>query len=188
MEPCMALSAEENPPELLAPLDDPMVLSRQWCVVQTRSRREKKLAWCLARMGIPYFLPMVRTKTVSRNEVANPMFAGILFATYDPHDGTLDRIRATHHQSGYLFTRNQTRLRQELAMLAHGCITTRSLREEPRHFRVGDSVRIFQGPMKGLEGRVAQPGDSSKPRLYVELLLIGRLVSVEIDPRMVASL
>jgi len=184
----MALAAEENPPELLAPLDDPMVVNRLWCVVQTRARREKALAWCLARMGIPYFLPMVRTRTVSRNEVANPMFRGILFATYDPHDETLDRIRATHHQSGYLFTRNQPRLRQELAMLAHGCITTRSLREEPRHFRVGDSVRVFQGPMKGLEGRVAQPGDSDQPRLYVDLPLIGTLVSVVIDPRIVQSL
>ena len=184
----MALTEEQNPPELLAPLDDPMVVSRRWCVAYTRSRMEKRLAWHLARMGIPYFLPMVTEYTVSRNRVKNVLFRGTLFMTYLDNDESLDLARQSRCVAKFLFTDNQPRLRQELALLASERPERRTLRLEDHKLQAGDAVKIASGPMMGLEGRVGLSPGSREPRFFVELGLLGQLVSVEINPQLVEAL
>lgn len=178
---CMVLTLEENPPELLAPLDDPSLQGREWCVALTRSRSEKKLAWYLAHRRIPYFLPMLETRTISRNAVRNPLFKQILFLSFSPHDGSLEEAKNSRCIATYWFTRNQPRLRQELALIASETCQSRSLRTEPRSLRTGDAVRVVSGSMEGLLGRVARMPDGTL-RIYVHLQLLGVPCSMEVSP------
>jgi transcription antitermination factor NusG len=184
----MAIPVDENPPELLAPLDDPSLVGCEWCVARTKSRHEKVLAWHLVSVRVPYFLPMKLVRTVSRNTVLNPLFPGIVFICFRPGDSSLGLARESRLIGGnFMFTKLQARLRAELALIASETFASRTLRSEHGPFRTGDAVRVREGPMMGLEGRVAQMPGEAGPRIFVDLIFMGKH-SMEIDAKLLEAL
>ncbi len=198
----MALALEENPPECPTPL--PLVRGR-WAVACTRANREKRLATYLLEVGLPYLLPMVATKSASRNRILNPLFDGFVFVASNPprrglaavgpndseYANMLDCVRASGHTCGFIHARDQALLRSELALLAP--LPQLPPGESCRRFNIEDAAALqqlaaaqgevaFVAPhaFAGLHGVLTSNG-SAHQRFAVILKLLGRAVSVEVE-------
>lgn len=182
----MALKVEENPPELLAPLDQYAPPRYEWNAVVTKSRHEKRLAFHLSRQRIPYFLPMVARRTVSRNLVLSPLFPGFVFVAMEKGTDFWDVVRESHCVASIWPTRDQVRIFQELNLLASENVHNRTLVvAQERDLRIGDTVRVTEGPFAGMTGKVTVR--SGVTRLTVQLQLMGTVASMDIDPRKLES-
>lgn len=184
----VVLALADNPLEYLS---HPSSVPGEWAVAQTRSRQEKSLATAIASPPIgplDYFLPYQASRNAARSLTLTPFFPGIVFialpSSPESRAAALDLLRAAPQVYGFLFTKNQRRLRQELAALASEHPTERTLQREAA-LPIGTSVAVTEGPMQGLEGTVhgnLRPHETEpRPRFYVDMPLMGTVVSLEID-------
>jgi transcription antitermination factor NusG len=160
--------------------DDP---SKRWCVLHTKSRREKKIAEQCGRSGIRYYLPLRKSVTGCRGRryvAMVPIFSGYVFAYLDWTGRK--RLYQTNHIARVIDVVDQGRLLDEL----------RSVRrvEESGSFLYpltsitkGTSVRIIDGPLAGLQGKVCRV--KSKHCVVLEVDIIKQAVACEIDAGMV---
>lgn len=159
-----------------------------WYVAHTRSRNEKMLALQLARLQVPYYLPLSQrvtrsaiTRRVSRSMV--PVFPGYVFfnATTDQRYEALRTNRIVQ----ILDVPNQDQLVAELlqldALLAH----TEDF-DIASQLQVGDWARISSGPLLGLEGIITRT--NSRWRLHMNVTILGQSANVEIDAHSVEKI
>lgn len=156
-----------------------------WYVVHTLPRAETRAQWHLGNQGFPTFLPRyLKSRRHARQitKVASPLFPRYLFVQVDCErmpwrsingtfgvsrlvsDGDLpvpvpamliDEIRAREDAAGYI------RVGRDL------------------HCKIGDPVRITEGPLCDLVGLFESLSDEERVTLLVNLL--GRDVRVEIS-------
>ena len=158
----------------------------RWWVLHTRPRAEKSLARCLLGRGSPFFLPLYQREWRShgRARCSNlPLFSGYVFLFGDGQ-ARLDALD-TNHVAGVLPVADQARLYSDLAgvyrLMQAGAPLTPEERLEP-----GAIVEIASGLLAGLEGKVLRRG--KKMKLVVEVQLLQRGVSVEIERWMIRAL
>jgi transcription antitermination factor NusG len=158
----------------------------RWWVLHTRPRAEKSLARRFLGRQVSFFLPLHRHQWRNRGRTFTshmPLFPGYVFL----RGSADDRLAAltTNLVANVLTVPDQDRLRADLlrvyGLMASGAALTPEDRLQP-----GARVRIAHGALAGLEGKVLRRGNGL--RFFVEVQLLQRGVSVEIEPAMLEPL
>ena len=158
---------------------------RQWCVLHTKSRREKKLVHRCSLLGIRNYLPLRKSVTVcrGRKHVADvPLFPGYAFAYLHRDDRT--EVYRTGHVANIIDAFDQEGLITDLQHIKSAAERGAFLMPEPA-FKKGTRVRIIDGPLVGLEGTVRTR--KGKSRLVLSVDCIQQAVACEVDMSVVAA-
>ena len=153
---------------------------RIWWCLHTRPRQEKATARDLRTQKIPYYLPQVvhedRTPQGRKTRSILPLFTSYLFLLGDDNErvqslkgNRLVRVIEVADQTGM-----DHDLRQIHQMLASGL----AIVPEPA-VPVGARVRILNGPLTGIEGRVIRRGKRDQFVAVVHFLGSGATVDLE---------
>src|SRR5262249_26666886 len=177
LEPFMFPANVLEEPQSIAEADG------QWWVLHTRPRAEKTLARRLLDGRLPFFLPLYQRKWQNHGRAFRswlPLFPGYVFL----HGCSQVRLKAlqTNLLAQVLPVFDQEQLQADLlrvhALIVSGLPLLPEERLEP-----GAPVEIVRGALAGLEGKVLRQGKNLK--FFVEVKLLQRGVSVEIDAAMI---
>jgi len=154
-----------------------------WHAVHTKPNQESLATASLQRLGVETFSPKLKqTKLVRRRrqEVIRPLFPGYLFARFDGNT----RYRAVNYAAGvqrvvawgtepaivddHLIVSIRSRLQ-------NGCVVI-----SPPPFVAGQTIRITEGPLQGLEA-VFEQELSDQQRIIVLLKTLAYKAKVVID-------
>ena len=156
-----------------------------WFAVVTKPRQEQIALENLQRQAFECFLPMAenpyqrRTKNQKRIE---PLFPRYLFLNAIAESQNLAPVRSTQ---GVL---NMVRFGTELAVISDQIINaikqritpeTGLIKIEPITIKPGDKVKVFDGPLTGLNGIVQER--NSEHRTIILMKLLGRPTKVEVN-------
>ncbi len=152
-----------------------------WFALHVETNREKHVAALLRNKGYTEFLPLYRARrrwSDRYKDVQLALFPGYLFCRFDP----LHRLPIlTTPGVRYVVGSGRTPVPvsdDEIEAIRR--IVTCGLSSLPWPFlRVGDFVRLEEGPLAGLEGILIQV--KNQHRLVVSVTLLQRSVAVEID-------
>jgi transcription antitermination factor NusG len=163
-------------------MDKPVEPLEMWFAVQTTPRQEGMVSELLRHKGYSEYLPVhevrrqwkYRTKTLTR-----VLFPGYLFCQFPP-DNRMP-ILTTPGVIRILGV-GKTPLPVDTGELAAiRTICDAGLRCEPVPFlTVGETIRVEEGPLRGVEGIVLSI--KKNLRLLVSVTILQRSVAVEIDP------
>jgi len=154
----------------------------RWWVLQTRPRLEKSLSRRLLHSRVSFFLPLYEKRWRAQGRWVcshNPLFSGYLFL-YGDSDSRLAALQ-TNLVMLCLPVVDQRELWSDLRRVHQMIVSGAPLMPEDR-LQVGDPVEIASGPLVGMEGKILRRG--SKLRFFVEVNLLQRGVSVDIDSSM----
>ena len=152
---------------------------KEWIVIYTKSRREKKIAHYCTIEKIKYYLPLEqRMKLYGRKKVQTtlPLFPGYLFCIVNKKEQY--KLLLTHQVAKILNVSNQFNLVEDLEKLfvAESC----NLNLIPWGLSVeGKKARIEVGPMRGVEGIISRI--KGEYRIILNVNFIKRAAAVEID-------
>lgn len=153
--------------------------SRRWWALYTKSRQEKAIARQLLGLEVPFYLPLVKKRSVCRGRRISsrvPLFPGYVFLFGTEEERVLSLT--TNRISRILPVVEQVQLRKELRQLRHLIGSGAPLTVETR-LCPGDYVRVRHGPFAGLEGTVLRR--QGLTRLVVSINFLKQGASVEID-------
>ena len=156
--------------------------AREWYVVHTKSRREKKLAAQCANFGLLHYLPLRKSVTGNRRRryISDvPLFPGYVFAFADKTDRQL--LFRTGHVANVLNVVDQEGLLNDMRNVKIAC-EEQAVLEPTSVVKRGQRVHIVDGPLTGIEGVVR--GYKGRYRLVLEIDCIQQAVACEIDIRM----
>jgi transcription antitermination factor NusG len=153
-----------------------------WFAVWTRSRQEKVAAAVLTTVGVQHFLPLkseIRQWSDRKQTVSVPLFSGYLFVRMNPsRDSRLQVIQApgiagfVGNSTGPLPIPDQ-QIEDIRTVLTLGAeCTVLPLLE------IGDRVRVVNGPLTGIEGRLLQGNSTS--RLLISIEMIHKTLAVRV--------
>lgn len=151
----------------------------RWWVAHTLSRREKRVTRHLLELKIPFYLPLTEKSVRREGRTLTsflPLFPGYVFFRGD----LLERRQVIESNllANVLDVPDQQQMARELAGLWLLQRTGRELSPHP-YPGPGDDVRIIDGPLAGLRGRVIRTRGTL--RLVVSITLLQRSVAAEID-------
>jgi transcriptional antiterminator RfaH len=155
------------------------IVERQWWAIYTKPRQEKSLARDLLAYRVPFFLPLVRKRSIYRGRRIQsylPLFAGYLFLFGSDEDRL--RAIATNRISQLLIVHDSSTLVDDLRSIHRLIQLGVPLGVETR-LKPGGRVRVTSGPFMGLEGTIE--ACKSGYRLIVGVNLLQRGVSLELD-------
>src|ERR1019366_6112251 len=177
--PILSLEPQMFPSDLLEAGERDYVEGRVWCALHTRPRQEKSLARNLYAAQVPFYLPLARRQTSSRNRTINsylPLFTGYVFlrANQDERVAALSSSRVVRS----IAVADQQKLVRDLVqvyrLLQLGAPVAAECRMVP-----GALVEIQYGPLAGLRGKIVQ--EAARKRFIVAVDFIQRGVSVLLD-------
>jgi transcription antitermination factor NusG len=156
----------------------------QWYACHTRARSEKRVAATLLERDVPVFLPTValarrwadRTLTV-----AFPLFPGYVFARFEPTQ-LYSVISVPGLATVVRFGRRPIPVRAEEIENIRRVAASYSVigrRPAPQPFVKGETVRVADGPFKGVLGTVVEV--RGRRRLLAGIQTIGLSVSIDVD-------
>lgn len=137
-----------------------IIPDKQWMVVKTKARCEKKFAEYCRRLSIVHYLPLrksIRRYSNRKVEFTVPIFSGYVFAQIDPSEKT--KLLEPRH-SAHVITPDES-MEQKLVgelnnikILVNATLKgTVLVRPE---IQLGECVRIKSGVVAGLTGIVTQ--------------------------------
>jgi len=155
-----------------------------WFTVYTKPRQERIALEHLERQGFSCFLPMAENPYQRRQQKrrAEPLFPRYLFLHAAPGHQSLAPVRSTRGVA------NLVRFGTELVNVPETVIQaihdrqdpeTGLVRLEPVPVNPGDTVRVFEGPLAGLQGVFQERKGESRALLLMSLL--GRESIVEVE-------
>lgn len=166
-------------PDSLLREDENWTSDRHWWVLYTKARQEKALARNLCGQEIPFYLPLVKKRSVCLSRTLHshvPLFSGYVFL-YGSDDERVQSLK-TNRVSRVLDVSDPEGLWHDLCQISSLIASEAPLTVESRLVR-GNRVRVRRGPLQGLEGTVlARRGDT---RLLVGVHFLQQGASVEID-------
>ena len=156
-----------------------------WFALRTRSNFERVCALSLSQKGYETLLPAYwcRRRRRDRNvDVELPLFPGYLFCRFD-YQRRLPILMSpgiVHIVGGS----SAPEPVPEVEIATVRAIVESHLRTEPWPFlEIGQRVRIFGGPLAGVEGLLVD--SKGRHRLVVSITLLQRSIAAEIDARWV---
>lgn len=184
--PLLPLEPSLHPPDLFSRPFDPAAGPECWWVLHARPRAEKALARRFLKRDLTFFLPLHEKQTRKAGRLFRsylPLFPGYLFLRGDNQA----RIHAleTNQLVRVLPVDDQLQLHNDLARVHHLIVSGAPLTPEDK-LQPGMRVAIVSGPLAGLEGKVLKRG--KQYRFFVEVQMLQRGVSVEIDAAMIQAL
>jgi transcription antitermination factor NusG len=160
---------------------EPQVSEYPWFALQTRFRYEGFVARHLRGRGFAPFLPVYKCRrrwSDRAKEIELPLFPGYLFCRFDPHQRL--PILSTPGLLQVVGTGKTPTPVEESQIAAVEQIVKSGLPRQPWPFlKAGQSVRINNGPLSGLEGVLLSFKGSE--RLVVSVNLLQRSVAVDLD-------
>jgi transcriptional antiterminator RfaH len=177
--PLLPPDPDRYPADLFVDLGVESGPDRVWRVLHTKPRQEKSLARELSAAAIPYYLPLIRKRCLVRGRVAHsypPLFPGYLFLLSNREE----RVRAltTNRVVRALDVGDQRGLCKDLTQVSRLIASGAPVLPEDR-LTPGARVRVLNGPLAGLEGKVLRA--ASGDRLVVQVDFIQRGASVLLD-------
>ena len=155
-----------------------------WYAVYTRSRHEQVVSERLSEKAIETFLPMMERwsqRRDRRKRIRVPLFPGYLFVNALLDNHTWVEILKT---DGVVSLLNMNKIPQtipEKQVLDLKALTgVDQVIDRHPYLRVGDRVRVVNGPLAGVEGFLVREKPNQN-RLVVSIDLLGQSVSVELD-------
>lgn len=178
--PILPAEPDINPPDLWERHGTDWGESRRWWCLHAKPRQEKAVARELRIQGVPCYLPQVmheaHTPQGRKTRSILPLFTGYLFLFGDDYE----RLQALkgNRLVRVIEVNDQARLSHDLhqvyRMLASGLVV---LSEST--VPVGARVRIVNGPLAGVEGRVIRRGKRDQFVAVVHFLGSGATVDLE---------
>ena len=159
-----------------------------WFAVYTKPRQERIALDNLERQGFSWFLPMAINPYQRRSAKmlrVEPLFPRYLFLNVIPDQQSLGPVRSTRGVATLV------RFGMELARLPEVVIRAVNSRCDPETGLVkldpvpvapGDKVKVFDGPLAGLEGIFKERKGEKRALLLAKLL--GTESTVEVDALM----
>ena len=157
---------------------DPSV--SRWFVLHVKPRTEKKMAAYLSRDRLWHYLPLrMKIRRVQRRKVRTelPLFPGYVFARLNAASRLA--MLKTNLVVRLIPVPRQRELIHQLRQIAHAGRVAPEVRTVSV-FKVGDLVRVTQGPFYGVEGYIKRDEGGTSIILNVEIL--GQAVAVSISP------
>jgi transcriptional antiterminator RfaH len=179
--PILPAEPDCNPPDLW---ENPAHLDARdgavWWCLHTKPRQEKASARELLDAGIAYFLPQAvkesRTPQGRKIRAVVPLFAGYLFL----HGDFSDRLSAlrSHRLVNVLDVIDQESLTRDLRQI-HKMLNSGLVVSATPSVPVGATVRILNGPLSGITGKVIRRGKHSQFVAVVNFLRRGAQVDLQ---------
>lgn len=157
-----------------------------WFVLQVKCRSEQVTAQLLRSKGYQEFVPTYQAAPAVRKRAPEtPLFPGYVFCRFD---STLQApVVTTPGVIRVVGFGNTPACVCEEEIEAIRTIVRSNLPAKPHRYLVaGQKVRVREGPLLGLEGKIVDAGDGSS--LIVSITLLQRAVAVSIDRRCVEPL
>jgi transcriptional antiterminator RfaH len=183
--PLLALEPSVFPEDLLS---NPSHVdqSKLWWVLHSRPRTEKCLARRFFRAGVAFYLPLYERRWRTRGRLLTahmPLFPGYVFV----HGDRDVRVTAleTNLVANVIPVGDQHQLHADLVRVHRLLVSGSSVTPE-QQLAPGTPVEVIAGPLAGLQGKVLHSGKAW--RFFIEVRLLQRGVSVEIDRGMVRPL
>lgn len=157
-------------------------MKRDWYVLQTKPRAEKKVAQWLAFYKYFCHLPLVlhvRKIKNSRRKIKSmlPLFPGYVFTRLLPEERVT--MLKTNLLNKTIPVQYPRQLIHQLRQIKNASRFARDVKVV-NHFQKGELVRINSGPMRGIEGRVKRKGANATLCINVDIL--NCTVEVSISP------
>ena len=152
-----------------------------WYALQVRTRYERAVAGYLTGLDYEWFLPVCKDRKLWSDrikQVETPLFPGYLFCRFDVQKRLpILKIPGVVQIVGY---NRQPISVDESEIAAIQTLVASGVPNQPCSFvEIGDRVQIESGPLRGLQGILAESRGRHKFVLSVSLLQ--RSVAVEID-------
>lgn len=163
----------------------------QWHVLWTRSHCEQLVYDQLAAKGFQLFLPKMEVwsrRGGLRHLIRVPMFPGYLFLRYAMDKSgfiEVQKARGLVRMLGERWDRLAFVPEEEIEAIRTLLDSRLSVLAHP-YLRVGQRVRISQGPLAGVEGLLMRT-KPNKGLLVLSIDLLQRSVAVEVDSTLVAA-
>ncbi|MEZ5403955.1 MAG: UpxY family transcription antiterminator [Bryobacteraceae bacterium] len=153
-----------------------------WFALRVRSRHEKMAGSLLESRGYEPFVPLYRSRRKWSDRIQAvdlPLFPGYVFCRFNP--ATKGAVLATPGVVDIVgFGRGCAEVdEEEIDALRKVCDNELECEPCEDHPLAGETVRIDDGPLAGLEGKVVEVKRSL--RLVLSVTLLQRSVLVEID-------
>jgi len=160
---------------------NPTAKQRQWYVIYTMPKAEKKVSSALGQMGIGVFLPMyeeIVQWSDRKKRTKRPLFPGYVFVNLAPKEigrayglpGML-RFLTTNGVKDVVPESDITQIRLLLGAKPERCANAR--------WHTGQEVQVLFGPMAGLQGTLIH--DRGNHRLIVNVKSIQQSVLVDVS-------
>ena len=160
-----------------------------WFAVVTKPRQEQMALEHLQKQGYECFLPMAENpyqrRSKKQQKIIEPLFPRYLFLNAIAESQNLAPVRSTQ---GVV---SMVRFGTELAVIPDHIINairqrievdTGLIKIQPVQIKPGDKVRVFDGPLTGVNGIVQEKNSNNRAMILMELL--GRPTRVEVDALM----
>jgi transcriptional antiterminator RfaH len=160
-------------------------MTPSWFTVYTKPRQERVAIEHLERQGFSCFLPMAINpyqRRSARKPRIEPLFPRYLFLHAVPDQQSLGPVRSTRGVCSLV------RFGMQLATMPQRVIESIDRRRDPETglvqldpvpVNVGDKVKVFDGPLAGLEGIFQERKGEKRALLLAKLL--GTETTVEVD-------
>jgi transcription termination/antitermination protein NusG len=173
-------------------LTTPEELSRpQWYALYTRSHCEQLVCDQLTAKGFHLFLPKIEVwsqRAGKRHLISVPMFTGYLFLRHAMDKASYIEVcksRGLVRILGERWDKLGTILDAEIEAIQRIVTTQLPVLSHP-YLREGQSVRITQGPLTGVEGILVHT-KPAKGLLILTVELLQRSIAVEVDCNVVTA-
>jgi transcription antitermination factor NusG len=177
------LKVRENPPVTWPEEQSIVEFSGAWWVVHTRSRNEKALAQDLIGRHINYFRPMnwkVRRQRGRTIRSLLPLFTGYLF--FCGEENQRIKVLKTNRVANLIEVKDQQRLVDELLQIEKALRAGAPLAPH-KYLKAGQHCRVIGGALADLRGIIVRTKNTA--RLVLQIDILGRATSVEIDTDMI---
>jgi transcriptional antiterminator RfaH len=160
-----------------------------WFAVYTKPRQERIALEHLERQGFHSFLPMAINPYQRRSAKklrVEPLFPRYLFLNAVPNQQSLGPVRSTRGVSSLVRFGTKLAIVPEavISMINNRCDKETGLVIlEPVPINIGDKVRVFDGPLAGLEGIFQERKGPIRAVLLMKLL--GTESTVEVDSMLI---
>ena len=152
-----------------------------WFALRVKARHEKTVASALKSKGFPEFLPLYRAHHKWSDRIKGldlPLFPGYVFSCFGPTERPA--ILATPGVASIVgFGKHPVPVAPEEIAALMAIVRSPQHREPWPFLSIGQMVRIVAGPLRGLEGRLAQVRDGWRVVINVDLLKRSVAVLVE---------
>ena len=155
--------------------------SSVWYAFHTRPRCEKKGATAWEEMELRHYLPL--RKSTPRKKKGQrqysfdvPLFPGYMFGCCSMDERV--RVMRTGYFVQWLDVVDQKQLLEELSSIYVASRRGAGLTLYPQLKR-GRRIRVIQGPLSGIQGRISRRKDEF--RIVLNISVLGTAVAVEVD-------
>lgn len=160
-----------------------------WFAVVTKPRQEQIALTNLQRQDFECFLPMAENpyqrRSKKHQKIIEPLFPRYLFLNAIAEIQNLAPVRST------LGVISMVRFGTELAVIPEQVINaikqkispdTGLIKIQPAQIKPGDKVKVYDGPLAGLNGIVQEKNSERRSIILIELL--GRPTKVQVETRL----